>query len=285
MDPIFDLVKELQPPTSPSSTAARARQREALMRSIAVEEPREGKATVPRRKHRWRTPPAVAVVVGVLAVAGGGIAAAAVLTGGPTPHQAASIYNHYYPDSGAGRIAGTRPTLNSEMVLCDYQGATTLPASVRDGFVEQGFASAAPLTTPLNAQLLVDGCAQVSTTQTVPASTAAKLCVTTQSSSKTDTPAGWPVVVFGNTTCAETGDSPPPPNLLEEVNQRRNVEATIDAVPQTCPTDTQAVDWVHQQLTALDVNMEVKTMDGGARRELLPPLRAVVVAFHHRAGR
>jgi hypothetical protein len=57
MDPIFDLVKELEPDTPPPSVAARARQREALMRSIATAGPRRRPTRRPQPQHRLRTRP------------------------------------------------------------------------------------------------------------------------------------------------------------------------------------------------------------------------------------
>ncbi|HEY6358561.1 MAG TPA: hypothetical protein VIX35_09975 [Vicinamibacterales bacterium] len=202
-------------------------------------------------------------MVGALALAGGGIAAAVTLAS-PTPQQASSIYHHYYPGAGAGHISGTRPTLNSEEVRCDYRGVVGLPLSVRDGVVGDDFASSAPLTTPLTGQMLVHACSSVAETGgTVPSSVPAMLCETTAPSSATDTPAGWPVVVYGDETCSSAGYEDTTSGLIDEVNQRRGIEATLDAVPETCPSQAQALDWVHQQLSLLGVEMQVTTWYGG----------------------
>ena len=261
MDPVFDLIREFEPETPRPTTTARRRQRDALTRVIAGDQ-RDLSASRGRRR-LLRRGPVVGVVVGVLAAAGGGIAAAVTLLT-PTPQQATSIYGNYYPGGGAGHLAGTRPDLNAEEVLCDYRGAGGLPTSVRDGALGDGFASSAPLTTPLTAQMLLDACDTVSTTgAAVPPSVPATLCVTSEASTVTDTQAGWPVVVFGGTTCASEGDATAPATLLDQVNQRRADEATIDAVPQSCPTEAQALDWVHQQLSVLGLSMQVMARDGG----------------------
>jgi hypothetical protein len=261
MDPVFELVKELEPEALPPSTAARRRQHDALMLAIGEEDlaARHGSG----RRRYLRRGPVVGVVVGILALTGGGIAAAVTLSS-PTPQQSTSIYSHYYPDAGAGRVAGTRPTLNSEEVLCDYQGAGELPAGVRYGPVGDAFASAAPLTTPLTAQMLVNACSTVAPTgAVVPASVPATLCETATPSSVTDTPAGWPVVIFGDETCSSSGYVVASSDLLAQVNHRRVIEATLDAVPEACPTQSQALDWVHQQLSALGIAMQVTSWYGG----------------------
>ena len=215
----------------------------------------------------WRPRRLVVAVAGVVALAvGGGIAAAAVLAGNPTPQQAANIYQHWYPDHGAGHIAGTRPTLNAEEVLCDYQGVTSLPADIRDRGTAEGFASNAPLTTPLTAQMLVNACADTDSLgdKALPPSTPATICiVATQGAASDSLPVGWPVIVFGDATCASSGHSPAPTDLLAQVNQRRNLEVAIQAVPQSCPTEAQTLVWVHQQLTRLGARMQIKIFDLG----------------------
>ena len=265
MDPLFDLVKELEPDMAPPTEAARARQRARLEETIRSATGGDGRppGRTMRRRRGLRTGPVVGAVV-LAALAGGGIAAAVTLLA-PTPEQATSIYGHYYPEGGVGRTPGSRPALNSEEVLCDYRGAAGLPSAVRYGPIGDAFASAAPLTTPLTAQMLVDACGTVSVSgATVPTSTPATLCTTGQPSSVTDTAEGWPVVVFGSTTCTTAGDVPPPADLLAQVNQRRNLEAAVDAVPVSCPTETQAVAWVHRQLAALGSSMQVTAWNGGS---------------------
>jgi hypothetical protein len=261
MDPVFELVKELEPPTPPPTSAARRRQRDALMLAIGDDERVASHGSDRRRP--FRRGPAVGVVVGVLMLAGGGIAAAVTATS-PTPGQAKSIYDHYYPGGGAGLVPGTRPTLNSEAVPCDYRGADGLPASVRNGLVGDGMASSAPLTTPLTSQMLIAACSTVSATgATVPASVAATLCETAAPSSVTDTAEGWPVVVYGDETCSSSGYIGPAADLVDQVNQRRGIEAALDSVPESCPTQSQALAWVHRQLSTLGVDMQVTSWDGG----------------------
>lgn len=252
---------------------------QADLKSESIPEVGTGIAgTVRRRRHWGRVSlPSVGAAVAAMAIAGGGIAAAVVLTS-PTPQQAKSIYHHYYPNGGAGRVPGTRPTLNSELVLCDYQGDLSAPAQLRqnvqngngaESFAE-AFASGSPLTVPLTAQMLVNSCAapRTDTAYTVPASIPATLCA---SGNNVDAaPSGWPLVVFGDSTCASAGASPAPANLLSQVNERRTVEATIDAVPQACPTAAEATSWVEQQIAALNVTMTVKPMGGTGGSCYLP---------------
>jgi hypothetical protein len=88
MDPIFDLVKELEPDMPPPSAAARARQREALMRTIGTTRPRPGPTRDQEPKHRRRTgsvasggtvrrsPPSRRTVIAL--VAGAALAAVAI---------------------------------------------------------------------------------------------------------------------------------------------------------------------------------------------------------------
>jgi hypothetical protein len=284
-DPVFDAVKRLEPETVGPSPAARERQRHALMAALEPPLPRTaGRQARRRPRFGW----AGLTVTVVLALGGGGIAAAAGLAGGPppTPRQAATIYAHGYPDHGARRTPGTRPPLNAELVLCDYRGAVGLPTADRLLPVEEGFASSGPLTAPLDTALLVRGCEKVATTgDVVPATTPGTVCVTGHPSVVTDTPAGWPIVVFGTATCQGSGDLPAPTSLLAQVNQRRNIEASIDAVPESCPTQAEAVSWVRAQLKALDVQMQLDSWSGGPGGRCYvpsvqwwsPPTRAPVV--------
>lgn len=230
-----------------------------------------------RRRHWGRVSlPSAGAAVVVLAITAGGIAAAVVLTS-PTPQQAASIYQHYYPDNGAGMVPGTRPALNSELVLCDYQGDPSAPAQLDQGVNGNGaknfpeaFASSAPLTVPLTAQMLVNACAVANADAgyTVSASIPATLCAT--GNNATAAPSGWPLVVFGTSTCSSVGASPAPNDLLAQVNQRRTIEATIRAVPQACPTAAQATDWVEQQSAALNLTVTTVPMGGTGGRCYLP---------------
>lgn len=225
--------------------------------------PRSGRRVRSGPKRRSRRLAAFAAG-GLALVVGGGIAAAAVLPGAPTPQQATTIYQRYYPDNGAGHTPGTRPTLNSEVVLCNYQGVASFPAYIRDhGNDNENFASNAALTVPLTPQLLVDACAQSRvSSDTVPSSTPAVLCVAReQGVADDDEPPGWPIVVLGDATCASAGDAPAPTDLLAQVNQRRNLEADVDAVPQSCPTETQTLTWVHQQLAQLRTRMPLQVVN------------------------
>lgn len=262
MNSSLELVKQLEPTIEPASAEGRARQR-AKLDQLTASAWGASRARPRARRHRIGT--VIGVVGGTLALAGGGIAAAAALAGSPTPQQAAVIYAHGYPDNGAHRTPGTRPTLNSEMVLCDYSGVSSLPASVRTGIPGEGFASAAALTSPLTADMLTNACDQVAATgATVPQGTLATLCVTTTSSAQTDTPAGWPIVVLGGESCAAAGNGNAPADLLDQVNQRRNTEVAIDAVPEACPTEDQAVAWVRQQLSTLNANMQITAWNNGS---------------------
>jgi hypothetical protein len=266
MDPIFEIVKQLEPGTSMPSKSTRDRQRVALERSInARGGPQAERRSTRRKRQHLRVAPAALAIALVLALSAAGIAAAGGLAGDPppTPRQASAIYAHYYPNHGAHRTPGTRPPLNSEMVLCDYQHASGLPTRDRD-MVGQGLAASAPLTTPLDVRLLLNACSKVAATgDVVPARTPSRLCVTNHASAVTVTPGGWPIVVFGKVTCSASGNSGPPSFLMAQVNQRRNIEVAIDAVPESCPNETQAVDWVRGQLKALSVRMQVDPWSGG----------------------
>jgi len=235
-------------------------------------------AGVTRRRRHWgRVPlPGLGAAVAATVIAGGGIAAAVVLTS-PTPQQAASIYQHFYPDSGAGMAFGTRPSLNSELVLCDYQGDPSAPAQLGQSVNRAGaenfpeaFASAEPLTVPLTAQMLVNACAAPSTVPgfPIPSSVPAMLCATGDNVAVV--PSGWPLVVFGDSTCTSAGASSAPSDLLSQVNERRSIEATIRAVPQACPTAAEVTNWVDQQSAALDVTMTIVPMGGKGGRCYLP---------------
>ena len=269
MDSSLELVKQLEPTIEPPTDAARAEQRALLERLMVT----AGSAPITRPRVRSHRAGTIVGAVGVaLALVGGGMAAAAALASSPTPHQAAVIYEHGYPNHGAQRTPGSRPTLNAEMVLCDYASLTSLPTSVRDGVPGEGFASAAALTTPLTADMLSAACDHVATTgATVPAGTPATLCVTGAPSAQTGTPAGWPIVALGGGSCATAGVNEAPANLIDQVNQRRNTEAAIDAVPQPCPTESQAVTWVRQQLSALKVDMQVSAWNNGSAGSCYTP--------------
>jgi hypothetical protein len=267
---MIDHVRRLAPAAAVSELD-RTRQRRKLDETIAARTKQSGDGGVPaHRKRRLRGWVPVSAAVVSLAVMGGGIAAAVTLLG-PTPQQAKKIYQHYYPNNGAGHIPGTRPTLNSELVLCDYRDdpSVTDPELLPMGnsgnpaFFE-AFASSDPLTKPLTAQMLISTCvnAPTSTRDTaIPASVPATLCVTGQAT--TANLGDWPVVVFGNTTCTAAGDGPAPSDLLDQVNQRRSAEATINAVPESCPTESQAVSWVKEQLANLQLDYPLQLTDGG----------------------
>ena len=268
-----DLIEEvrlLAPAVEPRSEIARSRQRAKLADAIALEASGAVKAVRSHRRGARRWIPAGAAIAG-LALAGGGIAAAVTLLG-PTPQQAKSIYQHYYPNQGAGHIPGTRPTLNAELVLCDYRDVPSLPAdsqllpkdnSGNPVFVE-AFASNEPLTESLTEESLISACVNEPTSlrdAAIPASVPATLCVTGQPTSAN--PGDWPVVVFGNTTCDAAGDGPAADGLLDQINQHRSIEAAIDAVPESCPTEAQAVNWVKNELANLDLNYPVQATDAG----------------------
>ena len=271
----IELMRQLKNEVGPVPADVSGRARMVLRAAMAVEENVEAPSPDRQRAHRgpqrrrsirgWRPRRLVVAVAGVVTLAaGGGIAAAAVLAGNPTPQQAANIYQHWYPDNGAGRTPSTRPPLNAELVLCDYRGVTGFTTGASGG-VTEGFASSAPLTDPLTAQMLVNACGTDRISgATVPSSTPATICVTTAPDAATySEPAGWPVVVFGDATCASSGDGPAPADLMAQVNQRRNLEVAIDTVPQVCPTETQALTWVHQQLTKLDTKLPIWIKGGG----------------------
>jgi hypothetical protein len=101
MDPIFDVIEQLEPPTTGSSQQVGDRQRQALNRWTA---------SGPSR--RWRRCAGGGALkalilggkVGVVALSGGGLAAGALrsLPLPPIP-QAAALYNHDSLDSEADR--------------------------------------------------------------------------------------------------------------------------------------------------------------------------------------
>jgi len=162
-------------------------------------------------------------------------------------------------------------------VLCDYQGDPSAPSQLDQGVNGNGaknfpeaFASSAPLTVPLTAQMLVNACAvaNAGAGYTVSESMPATLCAT--GNNATAAPSGWPLVVFGDSNCASAGASPAPNDLLAQVNERRSVEAAIRAVPQTCPTDAQATDWVEQQGAALNMTMTIVPLGGTGGSCYLP---------------
>jgi hypothetical protein len=251
---------------------------QADLKGASVSEVGVGISDVLRRRRHWGrvSLPGVGAAVAVLAIAAGGIAAAVVLTS-PTPQQASSIYQHYYPDNGAGMVPGTRPALNSELVLCDYQGDPIAPVQLDQGVNGNGaknfpeaFASSAPLTVPLTTQMLVNACAvaNAGAGYTVSTSIPATLCAT--GNNATAAPSGWPLVIFGDRTCSSVGASLASNNLLTQVNQRRTIEATIRAVPEACPTAAQATDWVEQQSAALNLTMTIVPMGGTGGSCYLP---------------
>jgi hypothetical protein len=83
-------------------------------------------------------------------------------------------------------------------------------------------------------------------------------------------PPGWPLVVFGDSTCASAGASSAPSDLLALLKERRNLEATIRAVPGACPTATEVTNWVEQQGATNNVTMTNVPMGGARGRCYLP---------------
>ncbi len=263
-DVIVDRVRQLAPPAEDPSELQTARQRRVVMLSVTgvagpigadlgtVEKRAAGRHRRSRRHWAW-LPTGVVMV----AVTCGGIAAALTVFG-PTPQQAQRITNAFQPDKGAGLVPGTRPSLNSESVLCQISGNPNPPGTTQ--------ASDAPMTRPLTAEMLVSACqhSDVVNMQTSRISvTPATLCVTTQPGAQTGEPTGWPVVVLGSSSCSGAGDAPPPSDVMAQVNRRRSVEAAIIAIPEPCPTKDQTIRWVRQQLAALHENMNILEADVG----------------------
>jgi hypothetical protein len=257
-DVIVDRVRQLAPAIADPSKLQTARQRRELMLAVTGATPRAGAygGTVDERaggRHRrsrrhWAWLPTGVVAV---AVTCGGIAAAFTVLG-PNSQQAQRITNAFQPDSGAGLVPGTRPTLNSESVLCQISGNPNPPGSTQ--------ASDAPMTEPLTAEMLVRACqhSDVVNMQTsqIPV-TPATLCVTTQIAAQTGEPTGWPVVVLGSSSCSGVGYALPPSDVMAQVNRRRSVEATIIAIPEPCPTKEQTIRWVREQLATLRESMKI----------------------------
>ncbi len=286
-DVIVDRVRQLAHPVEDPSELQTSRQKRELMLTVtgtgapigADRDPVDERSANRRRRSRrhWAWLPTGVVAV---AVTFGGIAAAFTVLG-PTSQQAQRITNAFQPDNGAGLVPGTRPTLNSESVLCQVSGNPNPPGSTQ--------ASDAPMTEPLTAEMLVGACQHsdvvgVQTSQ-VPV-TPATLCVTTQPAAQTGEPTGWPVVVLGSSSCSGAGDSLPPSDVMAQVNRRRSVEATIIAIPETCPTKDQTIRWVREQLATLHESMNiVERRHWCPGRQVLFAYRALGIPTHWRPDR
>jgi hypothetical protein len=275
MDRDLELVKLLEPSPGPADPIGAAHQRELLLVAIDAEiqprvAPRRG-AHRPRSQ-RWR----VRVLLGAatLAVAGVGTAVA-VSTITPDREDVATIERRA-TSVAPGHTSGWRPELNAETVGCDYKA---LPqSSLTEGFpsIAQGSASAFPLAHALTEDDLVTECASgtdavrehpiIGASHVVCVAHAPEIPTAQRTAGQTigeGTPklAEVPVVVFASASCSAAGYEPPTQGLIEDINQRRQQEAAIVAVPGTCPSHDEALNWTLDHIRAAGIT--VTLIDNG----------------------
>jgi hypothetical protein len=257
MDHDLELVKLLEPSPGPADPIAAAHQRELLL--VAIDAEIQPRVTPRRHTHRpraqrWRS--RVLLGAATLAIAGVGTAIAAS-TIVPNRDDVATIERRA-TSVAPGHVPGWRPELNAEAVGCDYRALSQ--SSLTQGFpsIAQGSASAFPLAQALTEDDLVTECASGTDAVAEHPVTGAShvLCVahppeipTAQRTAGptigagTPKPAEVPVVVFASASCSSAGYEPPTQGLLDDINRRRQQEAAILAVPGTCPSHDEALDW------------------------------------------
>jgi hypothetical protein len=257
MDRDLELVKLLEPSPGPADPIATAHQRELLLVAIDAEiHPRvtsRGHAHRPRSQ-TWR----VRVLLGVAALAIAGVGTAvAVSTITPDREDVATIERRAI-GVAPGHTPGWRPELNAETVGCDYTALP--PSSLTEGFppIAQGSASSFPLAQAITEDDLVTECASgtdavrehpiIGASHVVCVAHAPEIPTAQRAAGRTigegtPTPAEVPVVVFASASCSGAGYEPPPRGLIEDINRRRQEEAAILAVPSTCPSHDEALDW------------------------------------------
>lgn len=255
MDIDLDLVQRLEPATRTPSPSEVARQRALLTEAIAVEAELHAilsgaSGTSGARTKRLVSVKRVAVaIVGVAALSTGVAAAASRLA--PDPHLAAVLEHHYRSEADVS-IAGWRPSLNAETVVCDYRSLSlAYPAA-------ETFASDFPLAQAMTEADLIDEC--VSGNDVVRdrplTTTPHSLCVFDGDRSPI------PVVVFG-ATCDASGDEPAPASLLDELNRERRLEVAIVAAPGQCPSHADAIAWVRRQVARSGLHLQIIDRPGG----------------------
>jgi hypothetical protein len=281
MDHDLELVKLLEPSPGPADPIAAARQRELLL--VAIDAEIQPPVTPTRHAHRpraqsWRL--RVLLGAATLAIAGLGTAVA-VSTITPDRNDVATIERRA-TSVAPGHTPGWRPELNAETVGCDYKA---LPqSSLPEGFpsIAQGSASGFPLAQALTEDDLVTECASgTDAVREHPVTGASHvLCVahspeipTAQRTAGrtigegTPKQAEVPVVVFASASCSTAGYEPPARGLLDDINRRRQQEAAILAVPGTCPSHDEALDWTldHIHTTGITVTLiDEGTSPGGS---------------------
>ena len=245
----LELVQALAPKLREPRNEEVTRQRQRLMSTIRS----EGTDAVAPGRRRRRRPSALIrllAATAALAVVGGGTAFA-VSAFQPDGAQVASVERHWAVGRGVLQ-PGTRPALNAERVVCDYRNvAAETPLG-------STFASGFPLGSELTERRLMDECRTgTDAVRTAPVSVPSLLCSVTPPGEHLPIP----VVTFGFATCEAAALQPVNANLIDEQNRMRQAEIAILAVPSTCPTAPQTIDWVHahvvgspQPLRVLDVD-------------------------------
>ena len=250
----FEEIRRFEPPVAPPTQEQVLRQRGFLMAVAASEGIRPG-----GRGRRRISLTLGAGVLGVTLAAG-----TAAATGLFSPRQAdvsavTAHYNQRGPYSGGSSPlrAGARPVLDSEQVACEYA------QSANRNEIPEAFISSSPMSLPLTAAMIVQGCVSRS-----PAVGAPTLC-TLAAPTSTEGPGG-PVVVFGR-TCTEANENVAPPDLVDRINAQRAIEAQIDAVPSGCPTKEEATTWVNSQLANAHLSLRIQMFDGGVTASCYVP--------------
>jgi hypothetical protein len=259
-DELFDACRAVEPATVIPDPEIFVRQRRRLDETIRLEAETAHSSRITRRPRRVRARRVMALVGLLLS---GAAAATAAGVFGPSSHDSSTIDTHFsqfgpYSGPGSGLADGTRPTLDAEKVLCDYRATGAVPA---EGFgdVTYSYASAAPMVEPVTLRMLTTACAagnDSARNMSLPKGVASRLCEVNEGTEGVGP--GSPVVVFGNTSCADNGyRDARAQDLLNRMNARRALEASIDSVPQRCPSEQQAFAWVNQRLRALDLHLAI----------------------------
>jgi len=152
-------------------------------------------------------------------------------------------------------------------MLCDYRYlGVSLSEPVAGGSSEplqfaQASVSWAPMTQPITESMIVTGCTSNndsvrSATRSVPSEEPSALCVVPRTTSQGRVK-GMPILVFG-TSCQAAGYT----SVADEIaviNDRRAMEARIEAVPGACPTRAQATAWITSQVTHFRLTLPILT--------------------------
>jgi hypothetical protein len=243
----LDLVLMLEPELREAGPEEMARQRSRLLEAIDAETV-ELVAPPTARRHRRRSVLFRTLAVAAALAAVGGGTAFAVSSLQPDSRQSGTVERQQTAAAGNAHIAGWRPELDAEHVVCDYRNLG------REAPLVYTYANEFPLATPLTEQRIVGECRSgTDAVRGAPVVGAALLCSVTPPRERFPVPA----VTFSFPSCAAAQLDPAPPTLIDDRNRLRRAETAIRAVPQQCPTAAQSLRWVRAQVAATSVPLRI----------------------------